>query len=341
MTRRLLIVAAAAAMLVGCGGERAQDGETPAAAPRDAITRTTHDGPVRATVSLAPGEPTLTEPLTLTLTVEAEPGVTVEMPPFGDALGRFTIADFTPRASRRADGTVTSQTYTLQAPMSGRQRIPPLRVVYLDERGTSGDDSVESRELLTDEIAVQIASVLPDGPVAHELRPARGKLVLPSTSLLVRYGPVAAGALAFAGLLFAWRTWRRGAARRAKISAFDVAMGRLAGLEERGMPGPGEADDWYVELSSIVRRYIEDRFGVRAPELTTEEFLREARRSRELSGANQELLSRFLEGCDRVKFAAYEPEEAESREAISLARRFLEDTRFEAAADAAGAGGAR
>ena len=92
------------------------------------------------------------------------------------------------------------------------------------------------------------------------------------------------------------------------------------------MPTADVADAWYVELSDIVRRYIEERFALRAPELTTEEFLAEAGRSAELTAGNRELLSAFLATCDRVKFARYSPDEDESRGALQEAKRFLNET---------------
>ena len=98
-------------------------------------------------------------------------------------------------------------------------------------------------------------------------------------------------------------------------------------MERRGLPNADEADAWYVEVSSIVRHYLEDRYSVRAPELTTEEFLREARRSEELTTEHRQLLSGFLERCDRVKFAGYHPDEKESRDILQLARTFIEESR--------------
>jgi len=270
--------------------------------------------------------------LTLTLTVEAEAGVTVEMPAFGEALGRFSIVDFTPR--RRTDpkgGTLASQRYTLQAPMSGKHRVPPLRIEFLDERPgqITGGEPAEYRELLTDELTVDITSVLPEGAVLDELRPVRPALDELQSSGLLRHWPwglaILAGAAALAGLIL---HWRRRAAERARITAYDKAMGRMMALEQRGFPSPDHADAWYVELSDIVRRYLEDRYGVRAPELTTEEFLQEAHRAAELSASHREVLSSFLERCDRVKFAAYHPDEAESRQALEAARRFLDETRI-------------
>ena len=321
----------AALLLAAC----AQD-ESPVRAARDgptnhaASTRVTEEGPVKATVSLSPAQPRLGDPLSLSLSVEAEPGVTVEMPAFGEALGRFSILDFTPRQQLAPDGTtLASQHYTLQAPMSGKQRIPPLRIEFLDQRpgrpAASGDGY---RELLTEGLTVEIASVLPDGQVADVLRPARPPLPEQPHGFLMRYWLwLTVGVVVLAG--FGWGTivWQRQQRKRARITAYDRALRRLADLERRGLPSGAEIDGWYVELSYIVRRFIEDQYGVRAPELTTEEFLQEAHRSAELSRAHRSLLSAFLERCDRVKFAAYSPAQDESRDALVLARRFLGETR--------------
>ena len=120
--------------------------------------------------------------------------------------------------------------------------------------------------------------------------------------------------------------WVRRAAERARLTAFDRALARLDRLERRGLPSGDAADAWYVELSDIVRRYIEERFALRAPELTTEEFLAEAGRSAELTASHREVLSAFLATCDRVKFARYSPGEDESQGALDVAKRFLNET---------------
>jgi predicted nucleic acid-binding protein len=121
--------------------------------------------------------------------------------------------------------------------------------------------------------------------------------------------------------------WQRHRRERARITAYQRALRRLDRLESRNLPSGTEISDWYVELSDIVRRFLEDQYGVRAPELTTEEFLQEAQRSAELSATHRDLLSAFLERCDRVKFAAYSPDQNESRESLAIARRFLEEAR--------------
>ncbi len=285
------------------------------------------EGPVTATVTLAPAEPRLGDSLVLTLVVTAKTGVAVEMPAFGEALGRFAIVDFAPREEATADGVRLSQRYTLQASMSGRQRIPRLRLEFLDERDP--DAPARAKELLTDELAFVVASVLPQGQPLDELRPARAALAELEGPWLQRNWPwLALGAVVLTGMVAGVVLWRRRAEERARLTSFDRALARLERLARQGLPTADSADAWYVELSDIVRRYIEERFALRAPELTTEEFLLEAGRSADLTPAHGELLSDFLATCDRVKFARYSPGEEESEGALAVARRFLTETRL-------------
>ena len=305
-----------------------QDGDPgaePTATEETPLTAEIREGPVTGTVTLVPPAPRLGDALVLTLVVTAKTGVTVEMPAFGEALGRFAIVDFAPREEVTDDGVVQSQRYTLQSQMSGRQRIPRLRVEFLDERDP--DTEPLAKELLTDELPFVVASVLPEGEAFTELRPARAPLEEVHGPWLQRNWPwLVLGVVALAGVGVGIVAWLRRAEERARLTSFDRAMARIDRLERRGLPAADAADAWYVELSDIVRRYIEERFALRAPELTTEEFLAEAGRSPELTAAHRELLSAFLATCDRVKFARYSPGEDESQGALDVAKRFLNET---------------
>ena len=329
---RVVFALGLAVLLASCTQEDngpAQDegdaGNEPLAGEETPLAVETKDGPVTATVTLAPPVPRLGDALVLTLVVAAKKGVTVEMPAFGEALGRFAIVDFTPREEVTDDGVLLSQRYTLQTPMSGRQRIPRLRVEFLDERDPDTDS--RASELLTDELAFVVASVLPEGEAVTELRPARAPLEELQGPWLQRNWPwLVLGVAVLAGLCAGVVAWLRRAEERARLTAFERAMARLDRLQRRGLPSADAADAWYVELSDIVRRYIEERFALRAPELTTEEFLAEAGRSPELTGTHRDLLSAFLDTCDRVKFARYSPGEDESQGALDVAKRFLNET---------------
>ena len=78
-----------------------------------------------------------------------------------------------------------------------------------------------------------------------------------------------------------------------------------------------------ILVSDTIRSYLEERFDFRAPERTTEEFLHELQDTDLLSPEQKESLGRFLESCDLVKFAKYEPGEPELRELHGSAVRWL------------------
>ena len=329
MSRLLLVAILSSLFAAGCA--KPDKAASPEPAAVEALTQKSEDGPVKATVSLSPKKPRLGDPLTLLVTVEAQAGVRVEMPPFGDALGRFSIASFTPRSETAPDGSSRhSQRYVLEAPMSGRQRVPSLRIEFTDGRPGHRTDGGEEpvRELLTDEISIDITSVLPEDDKA-ELAGLRAPLeegIGKARALSYAIAPL----VIVLGAVIFWlvRRARKAARQRVRVTAYDVAMQRLAKLKGRGWPDETVVDAFYVELSHIVRRYIEDRWGVRAPELTTEEFLRASRSELRLAPVQRELLEAFLSTCDRVKFAGYRPGEFEARQAFGEAQGFLEDTKL-------------
>ena len=111
-----------------------------------------------------------------------------------------------------------------------------------------------------------------------------------------------------------------------------VAAMLLDALLYAGRPGADRpsVDTFYVKLSTIVRSYLENRFALRSPELTTEEFLGEMGRSPDLARSHQRLLREFLQHADLVKFAAHLPSGDDIGAQIRAAENFLEETRNQA-----------
>jgi hypothetical protein len=83
-------------------------------------------------------------------------------------------------------------------------------------------------------------------------------------------------------------------------------------------------------VSDAVRVYLEDRFRFRAPERTTEEFLSELQKSPRLNDEQKKTLADFLERCDLVKFARFEPAETELKQLHSVAHRLVDETKPQA-----------
>jgi hypothetical protein len=79
-------------------------------------------------------------------------------------------------------------------------------------------------------------------------------------------------------------------------------------------------------VSDVVRVYLEERFELHAPDRTTEEFLDEVRYSPKLDQTQKDLLQNFLNRCDLVKFARYEPTQEELKELYDSALRLIDET---------------
>ena len=110
------------------------------------------------------------------------------------------------------------------------------------------------------------------------------------------------------------------------LEPHKVALNALRDLLAKGWIESENAEPFYIELSSIIRRYLEHRFGLRAPERTTEEFIREAATSRLLSSDHQLLTSEFLEQCDLVKFARHRPVRYDMQNGYNAAERLVLET---------------
>jgi len=134
----------------------------------------------------------------------------------------------------------------------------------------------------------------------------------------------AAALVVLALLFFLWRWQRRQRVPPVlpRVPAHVRAKQKLAeALALISQPKP-----FCILVSDTARFYLEERFNFHAPERTTEEFLRELGGTELLSPDQKESLGRFLESCDLVKFAKYEPGENELHELHSAALRLVEET---------------
>ena len=111
------------------------------------------------------------------------------------------------------------------------------------------------------------------------------------------------------------------------VPPWEKAMAALLVLEGTLPKSSEEVKRFYFSLSGIVRLYIEERFNIRAPEMTTEEFMDRVRFSMELSAQDRVFLDNFLTVSDMVKFARLEPLASDMLEAMRSARGFVEGTK--------------
>jgi len=171
---------------------------------------------------------------------------------------------------------------------------------------------------------VKFANPPPRETVTGDMECDPQKDLPPFSWKLVGYGAlVLLGVLSLLGLLV-WAV--KYLARRVKehrMSPIERAWVELDRLLKKGLPGRGRYKDFYVELTMVVRRYVQRKYGIRAPNLTTEEFFAEIAKSNNPTIQQSNNLRKFLESADMVKFAGIEATPDMADAATESARGYL------------------
>ncbi|HMO49885.1 MAG TPA: hypothetical protein PKE26_05835 [Kiritimatiellia bacterium] len=215
----------------------------------------------------------------------------------------------------------TTTRIALSSFVVGEHRIATNALIVLAEGGSE-------TSLPFPELVLRVDSVLTNPPPAlADIKPPAAFPGRIWPRVLAMIAGIAALALIAAWLL-------RNGLKRKKTSApvtrrvppHEVALAALKALLQRGWMESGDAEPFYVELSAIVRLYLEERFDLKAPEQTTEEFIRTSSQSNQLSSDHRTLTQAFLEQSDLVKFARFQPEIEDMRNAWDAAARLVRET---------------
>jgi len=277
---------------------------------------------VKVVVEVEPARPTLSDVPTMTLSIDYRQGVTIEQPEFAEAIGDFRIVDVRLLEPQiRDDREIVEQVFTLEPVRTGQLPIWPISVNFTDN-SPGGDGKRHSIE--TEQLSVAVGSVVEsEVDSLDELRAETPPIALPGAIPI--YVPVIAAVvllIAAGGMIWLWRSRRERAAQALLLSPREKAQLELQKLWNSGLAGR-DAKLYYVELTGIVRRYIEVTTGVRAPEQTTEEFLYEISRNDTFAPDERRRLKNFLEAADLVKFAAHRPRPEDVEASYERAMEFV------------------
>ncbi len=215
--------------------------------------------------------------------------------------------------------------------------VPPLSVTL---NGGSRQDS-------TRRIVIPVISVVPaDADTIHGMAEAV-HFLQPGSSGTPPWPWVLLALAAFfvIGSLWWWYTRRRtevildDAPQDPQLSPYELAMARLGELEKVNVSAEGSEVPFFVELSEVLRMYLELRIGVPALELATNEILEEFTLVRfKIPGGVPDEVQRVLGLSDLVKFAEYVPPVADSVQSLAQTRHIIErmeDKQRQLALDAA------
>jgi len=271
---------------------------------------------------------TLSAHMFLTLTVEGPVPLEVER------IGEITTSkDWEERAVGEPEIAILPngrlrwrQTYRLEPRQPGKLELPvsPTRFRFGPK---PPKDDWKWIEHVWKPIPVEVTSLVSVASLS-ELRDITPPETLPPepASDAWKWGAGGGGAVLLGAAVTVWRRRRKRPRPTVALPPHLWALRELERIDALDLPGARDVERYHVLLSDVLRRYIELRFAVRAPEQTTPEFLEALRRSSTFAPEQQEQLREFLHRCDLAKFARVDYTPRECQAAADMARRFIEQT---------------
>ena len=200
----------------------------------------------------------------------------------------------------------------------GTYHLPPIPVLR------NGKDT-----LLFEALQMEVKT-MPVDTATFEIHDIKGQLRYPLTFREML--PWIGGALLLAGLavLLAWLIRRRraqgGGEAAKKDPAYIVALRELDKWRGDRFWAPDKQKAFYSGITDALKNYIEDRFGIDAPEMTTAELFAALKQAEDLPEELREETRGVFECADFVKFAKHVASEEENARALPTAVRFVTST---------------
>ncbi len=292
------------------------------------IHKTFERGPVEIALDVDKKEISLADRLNFQISVVADEAYEFELPKFGDKLEQFGIVDYHTTQPQLLENnrSQVSRSYELEPFLSGDYKIPPMKIIFWEK----GKRETESHEIETEEITIKVTSLLPEAKEDLKLHDIKPPVELPMSPYIWMWtgGSVAIILILIIGFILVRKyLLKKEELENGRISAHDQAYMELEAMVAEDLLGKGEIKLFYQKISNILRRYIENRFGLQAPEQTTEEFLVGIEAGDRLPEKYNPLLTDFLMHCDLVKFAEYKPTQDDIQKTFDSCKAFIAETR--------------
>ncbi len=283
-------------------------------------------GPLTVHIRVDKTKMTIAETFLLELEAAIELGFEVQMPKVGKELENFGIVDWNNLGDKlnENNNVVRRYRYRLEPFLSGTFPIPAFAFQFSDVN----NPEEKTYELITEPIDIEVTSLLGEQRAELVIADIEGVIQMPKKN---SYWPL--WVLGAVGIIAAVSFWlylrRKQAAELVRIfkPAHEIAYDRLRALVKENLVKKGKIKEFYEQISSVLRHYIEHRFNLRAPERTTEEFLIELSTAEVLGAADKANLGEFLKLSDLVKFAKHNPTTEQIQKTFDLVKNFIEKTK--------------
>ncbi|MDW3648063.1 MAG: hypothetical protein R8P61_13430 [Bacteroidia bacterium] len=266
----------------------------------------------------------LGDPLTLTLSVKHPEGAEVTFPPFLDTLGGFEVLDVTPiNLDQSTTDWVRSQRITVIRFDTGSFKIPSQKLMY-QSSGTAEPVRLNSNPLIIDVIGIEVDTTQTYRPIKGIANVSYSWDEIWPWLLIVLTASAIIGYLVF-------RFTRKKELPTIRIAPppvppNEIAMRKLAKLEGEKLWQKGELKEYYVQLTGIIREYIEGLYRVPALESITDEIIRDLKQT-PTPQKQLDKLAPFLQMADLAKFARFKPTDMENMGNMDVAREFIKETK--------------
>lgn len=298
-----------------------------------AVTAGESDGNVPVTVQAEIDKHSISigDKIKYTLEVKTKDNIEIKFPEFGENLAGFAIRDYGSSKGGFFGRKTLTQWYVLDIYETGKFTVPAAVIKY------RSSDKEQWKEAISVPLIVEVRSVLDAGAEKADIRDIRE----PESIYNQTYIYIVLAIIVFIIIIFLIvRLLKKRNKPREIITpprpAHEIAYEALRELMNRDYLTAGKVREYYFELSDIVRHYIENRFKLKAPEMTTEEFLATLKYSGVLNSEQKGDVRDFLSHCDMVKFAKYLPEQREIELSYDSARKLIDGTKEPAVQEGAG-----
>ena len=220
----------------------------------------------------------------------------------------------------RKKGTVDIRGTVVLAPFeAGTYHLPPVWV-----QRTVGD-KVDTLEFEAPELEVKTMPVDTSTFIPHDIK---GQIGYPLTFGEVL--PWVLGGLALCALVLLCVRLYRNRSRKEDAGPKDppyvVALRKLDRYRGDRYWAPDQQKAFYSGVTDALKEYMEARFGVDAPEMTTAELFDALKSEKDITPATHADLKDLFERADFVKFAKHLASDSENATVLPVAVKFVTDT---------------
>ena len=260
------------------------------------------ESPINFSVSISKDTLTIGDDFTVSLTADYPEELDLSQPVIKAAQSSFIlksepVVETKTRANRKYD----EYTFKLSVFETGELEIPIFEFFWYDE-----DDNQHTAVSPSEKIFV--SSILPADTAGLDIKDIIGPKPLPLRWwLYVLIGLVAAAVIIAVYLLYRRKMKGMVIPEAPPEPPYDIAIRNLIQLKDKNLPAKGKIKQYYIELSDIIRHYIQGRFDIVAVEATTYELKRVLKHPELPRDKSVEALS-LLSRSDMVKFAKHIPD---------------------------------